>query len=76
MLKECYYNSCSLYLFTARCTDTIYTRVSYRMASQEGNTPGNNLLANNIESPPFQLVNQNSLAETSQRSKEAISARS
>ena len=65
---------CSLYLFIARCNGNIYTCVPYRMASQEGNTLGNNLLANNIESPPVQSVNQYSPAETPRRSQEAVNA--
>ena len=44
------------------------------MAGREVNTTGNNLLINNIESPPIQSVNQNSPAETPRRSQEAISA--
>ena len=44
------------------------------MAGQEVNTLGNNLLANNIEYPPVQSVNQNSPVKTPRRSQEAISA--
>ena len=44
------------------------------MAGQEVNTPGNNLLTNNVESPPVQSVNQNSPVETPRRSQEAVTA--
>jgi len=47
---------------------------AYRMAGQEVNTPGNNLLTNNVESPPVQSVNQNSPVGTPRRSQEAVSA--
>ena len=47
---------------------------AYRMAGQEVNTPGSNLLTNNIESPPVQSVNQNSPVGTPRRSQEPISA--
>jgi len=43
------------------------------MAGQEGNTPENNLLANNIESSPVQSVNQNSPAKIPRRSQEDVS---
>ena len=47
---------------------------AYRMAGQEVNTPGSNLLTNNIESPLVQSVNQNSPIGTPRRSQEAVSA--
>jgi len=46
---------------------------AYRMAGQEVNTLGNNLLTNNVESPPVQSVNQNSPVGTPRRSQEAVS---
>jgi len=37
---------------------------AYKMTGQEVNAPGDNLLANNVESLPVQSVNQNSPIET------------
>ena len=45
-----------------------------RMAGQEVNTPGNNLLINHVESPLVQSVNQNSPVGIPRRSQEAVSA--
>ena len=46
---------------------------AYRMVGREVNTPENNLLTNNVESPPVQSVNQNSPVGTPRRSQEAVS---
>ena len=47
---------------------------TFRMAGQEVNAPGHNLLINHVESPPVQSVNQNSPVGTPRRSHEAVSA--